>query len=395
MRAALGSIERLDKARYRISMEGDRTPEGKRTRKTKVVRGTREDAEIELAKMKLDAGKPIDRSMTVGFFWKAVYLPTLDHLKPRTRAGYVSDYTRLVEPRFGGDAIDELSPSYIERRLWEIESPGSQRAAFKMLRQIVNYAYGEQYTDNNPFLRHIRLRPKPRNRIRVFTMEQQAALMDALEGERIEPAILAMMRGGLRVEEACALYWEDLAFSDGRCYIDVSKAYLLVDNRPIEQDTPKTEDSSRIAVISGRAAERLLACRPELRSEGKTPLVENRKGVRMRPDVMRARYKAIVARAGLPTDVPMKNLRHTFASSLNSMQASNAVISRLLGHGNLSTAYDHYLAAEVAQFERMADALAATEGRNGLEGRSDGYTMLHGAPADNMDGTEKQAADLG
>lgn len=362
MRAALGSIERLDAGRYRISIEGKRDAEGKRHRVYKVVRGNREDAEIELARMKLDANKPVDRSMTVDFFWEAVYLPTLDHLKPRSKAGYMSDYRRLVKPRFGDDRIDELSPSYIERRLWEIEAPGSQRAAFKVLRQIVNYAYGEQYTDNNPFLRHIRLRPKPRNRIKVFTMEQQEALMDAFEGEHIEPAILVMLRGGLRVEEACALYWEDLSFADGRCYVDVSKAYLLVDNKPIEQDTPKTEESGRVAVISGRAAGRLLECRPALRPGGNTPLVENRHGVRMRPDVMRQRYKVVVARAGLPTDVPMKNLRHTFASSLNSMQASNAVISQLLGHGNLSTAYNHYLAAEVAQFEKMADLLAASEG---------------------------------
>ena len=355
MRSASGSITRIDDARYRVSVELPPV-DGKRRRVSRTVRGTRQDAEIELARLKLENCKPTSHAnMTVGEFWQAVYLPSLVHVKPRTKAGYESDYERLVEPRFALDPLDALTPAYIERRLWEIESPGSQRAAFKLLRQIVNYAYGEQFTDNNPFLRHIRLKPLPKKPIRTYTPDEQRTLLDAMRGEHIEPVILVMLCGGLRVEEACALYWRDLSFHDGRCYISIDKAYLLVDNKPVEQPTTKTTDSKRIAVISGYAAQRLGAIRADLRPGMSTPLVSNRKGVRMRPDVIRARYNVIVERAGLPRDVPLKNLRHTFASSLHALDIPDAAISHALGHDNLSTAYNHYLAAEVAQFERLAD----------------------------------------
>ena len=356
MRNQSGSITKLDDNRYRVSVELP-TINGKRKRASRVVRGTYHDAEIALAQLKLDNAQHVDRhrAWTVGEFWQAVYLPTLDHLKPRTKSGYISDYTRLVEPLFSPVELDSLTPSFIERQLWTIESPGSQRAAFKLLRQIVNYAYGEQHTDNNPFLRHIRLKPLPKKPIRTYTPDEQRTLLDAMRGEHIEPVILAMLCGGLRVEEACALYWRDLSFRDGRCYISIDKAYLLVDNKPVEQPTTKTTDSKRIAVISGYAAQRLGAIRADLRPGLSTPLVSNRKGARMRPDVIRARYNVIVERAGLPRDVPLKNLRHTFASSLHALDIPDAAISHALGHDNLSTAYNHYLAAEVAQFERLAD----------------------------------------
>ena len=361
MRARSGSIQKLEDNRYRVSVELP-TVDGKRKRASRVIRGDYHAAEIELARLKLENCKPTNRAnMTVGEFWQAVYLPSLVHVKPRTKAGYVSDYERLVEPRFAHDPLDALTPAYIERRLWEIESPGSQRAAFKLLRQIVNYAYGEQFTDNNPFTRRIRLRPMPKRKVRTYSLDEQKRLLDSIEGEHIEPLIIVMMRGGLRIEEACALYWDDLSFEGGRCYITVDKTYLLVNNKPIEQPTTKTDDSTRVAVVSGHYARRLEAIRADVSPVSSTPLVSNRKGVRMRPDVVRTRYNVLVERAGLPRGVPLKNLRHCFASALNALDVSNAAISQALGHDNLSTAYAHYLSVEIAQFERLADRLAAAD----------------------------------
>jgi integrase len=384
MRSASGSITRIDDARYRVSVELSPV-DGKRRRVSRTVRGTRQDAEIELARLKLENCKPTNHTrMTVGEFWQAVYLPSLVHVKPRTKAGYESDYERLVEPRFAHDPLDALTPAYIERRLWEIESPGSQRAAFKLLRQLVNYAYGEQFTDNNPFTRHIRLRPKPKHKVRTYSLDEQKRLLDSIEGEHIEPLIIVMMRGGLRIEEACALYWGDLSFEGGRCYIDITKVYLLVKNKPIEQPTPKNEGSGRTVVISGHYAARLKAIRDDLKPGLSTPLVANRNGVRMRPDVVRTRYNVLVERAGLPRGVPLKNLRHCFASALNALDVSNAAISQALGHDNLSTAYVHYLAVEIAQFERLADRLAAADVArcNAVDGSA------------NMDAIRKTAIDL-
>ena len=384
MRSASGSITRIDDARYRVSVELPPV-DGKRRRVSRTVRGTRQDAEIELARLKLEHCKPTPRAnMTVGEFWQAVYLPSLVHVKPRTKSGYESDYERLVKPRFALDPLDALTPAYIERRLWEIESPGSQRAAFKLLRQIVNYAYGEQFTDNNPFTRRIRLRPKPKHKVRTYTLDEQKRLLDSIEGEHIEPLIIVMMRGGLRIEEACALYWGDLSFEGGRCYINVDKTYLLVNNKPIEQPTTKTDDSARVAVVSGHYAQRLEAIRDDISPGLSTPLVSNRKGVRMRPDVVRTRYNVLVVRAGLPRGVPLKNLRHCFASALNSLDVSNAAISQALGHDNLSTAYVHYLAVEIAQFESLADRLAAAD-----VARCNAQQQ-----AANMDAIRKTAVDL-
>ena len=90
MRAAMGAIQRLGKDHYKVSIEGERTPEGRRTRKTKTVRGTREQAEAVLARMKLDAGKQVDgSSMTLREYWEAFYEPTLSRVAPSTASGIV------------------------------------------------------------------------------------------------------------------------------------------------------------------------------------------------------------------------------------------------------------------------------------------------------------------
>ena len=136
MRSASGSITALDGGRYRVSVELPPV-DGKRRRVSRTVRGTRQDAEIELARLKLENCKPTNHTrMTVGEFWQAVYLPSLVHVKPRTKAGYESDYERLVEPRFAMDPLDALTPAYIERRLWEIESPTRRVQAAAANRQL-------------------------------------------------------------------------------------------------------------------------------------------------------------------------------------------------------------------------------------------------------------------
>lgn len=348
-RAQLGSIQRLDKGRYRVSLEGDPKPDGKRTRKSKVVRGSREEAEIELAKMKLSAGRPVNESLTVDGFYQSVYLPSLDRLRENTRHTYVSYYDRHIKDRFGNVPLESLTALMVEQKLWEIEKPGAQRHAYAVLRQIVNMAYSYEFLDNNPFLRRIRLRPKQRYEPVAFVLSDIPKVLDAIRGENIEPVVLCMLFGGLRREEACALYWSDLTYKDGVILARIDKAYLCVKEEAMEAPV-KTERSNRTVVIEDPAAGRLR----ELSAEG--PLVPNVHGERMNPAVVAKRWRAIVKREGLK-NVPMKNLRTSYATMLKQLGIDNATISELLGHTNLSTAYDHYFAVNVEAHRGVAEKL--------------------------------------
>ncbi|MEG2458527.1 MAG: tyrosine-type recombinase/integrase, partial [Raoultibacter sp.] len=128
-------------------------------------------------------------------------------------------------------------------------------------------------------------------------------------------------------------------------------AYMCVKERAIEVPV-KTERSKRTVIIDNPASDRLM----ELRESG--PLVPNMHGERMNPCVVAKRWRCIVNKRGLKS-VPLKNLRTSYATMLKQCGTDNATISELLGHTNISTAYDHYFAINVDAHKGVAGRLRA------------------------------------
>lgn len=339
MRAAMGAIQRLGKNRYRVSMEGEPKPDGKRTRKTKVVRGTRGDAEVELAKMRLEAGKPIKESLTLSQYWRTFYEPTLSALAESTQSGYRYAWKGLVEPMFGDCAMDGLTAREIERRLLEIEKPGAQRNAYKLMRQMYNEAYRDELVDENPFSRRIRLKRMEAYRPEILLLPDVPAWIGAVRGAPFEPIVLCMLFGGLRREEACALFWEDVSFFDGIAAVKVDKALVSVRGKAVEAPT-KTAESTRSVFIGGYPAARL----EELSGSG--PLCPDANGNRTNPDNVSNRYRKWMKGKDAKY-VPLKNLRNSYATIMQGLGASDSLISKSLGHTNLRVDYDHYFAANI------------------------------------------------
>ena len=359
MRSAIGSIQRLGKDRYRVSIESGRDSEGRRKRKSKVVRGDRSRAEVELAKMKLDAGKGADTDgMTVAEFYEVFYEPSLARLAPSTQAGYRRAWKSLVEPLFGDSDMGSLRARDIERGLLTIEKPGEQRNAFKLMRQMFNEAYRDEMIEDNPFGRRIRTARMPKSEQAVLLLDDVPAWLGAVRGSRWEPVLLCMLFGGLRREEACALYWSDFQFGVDACSVRVDKALTEV-NGKLHEGPTKTAESTRTVFMAGWPAQRLL----ELSGEG--PLVPDANGNRMAPDKISAQYRKLL-QGSEAKYVPMKNLRNSYATIMQGLGASDSLISKSLGHTNLKVDYAHYFAANapahMANARMLGDAVAGSVG---------------------------------
>ena len=339
MRAALGSIERLETGRYRISIEGPPKPDGRRTRKSKIVRSTREDAEIALARMKLDAGKPVDIDLTVERYWEVFYSPTLSRLAPTTRQGYMQAWRTLVKPLFGDSPMGALKARDIERRLLTIEKPGQQRNAFKLLRQMFNEAYRDELVEANPFDRRIRLSKMEKHEPEVILLEDIPKWVEAARGQPWEPIAICMLFSGMRREEACALYWEDVELTGGLCSIRIDKT-LTESAGKVHEGPTKTPESRRTVFMSGWPARRLA----ELKSTG--PLWPDANGNRMAPDKVSREYKKALSRSDAKY-VPLRNLRNSYATMMLGLGTSDSMISKSLGHTTLVTDYAHYFAANM------------------------------------------------
>lgn len=353
MRSAIGSIQRLGKDYYRVSVEGKPKRDGSRTRKTEVVRGPRSKAEAVLARLVLDNGGEPDVDLTLSQYWEAFYGPTLSRLAPHTQANYRRAWRSLVEPRFGDARMSTLKARDVERRLLEIEKPGEQRNAYKLMRQMFNEAYRDELTDNNPFMRRIRLKRIEKYEPDVLLLDDVPAWLEAVHGSPYEPVLLVMLFGGLRREEACALYWSDFEFGVDACAVRVDKTLTEVAGK-VHAGPTKTAESKRTVFLAGWPASRLL----ELSGDG--PLVPDANGNRMAPDKISREYKRMMLGKGAKY-VPMKNLRNSYATMMQGLGASDSLISKSLGHTQIATDYAHYFAANapahLANARMLGDAV--------------------------------------
>ena len=117
-RSMFGHIEWLGGDRYRVFWEAGRV-NGKRRQRSKVVRGTRDDAEIFLAKKRIESGRhdAID-DITIGNYWEVWYHPLLEDLYAAgemalgTIRNYESNWRKHLAPIFADDIMqDHTMPS--------------------------------------------------------------------------------------------------------------------------------------------------------------------------------------------------------------------------------------------------------------------------------------------
>lgn len=333
----MGSIQRLGKDYYRVSVEGRRKRDGSRTRPSEIVRGPRSKAEAALARLVLDNGGGCDADLTLSEYWEVFYEPTLTRLAPSTKAGYERAWRKLVEPAFGDWKMSSIKARDVERKLLEIEKPGEQRNAFRLMRQMFNEAYRDELVDQNPFMRRIRLKRMEKYEPEILLLDDVPKWTEAIRGSAYEPVLLVMLFGGLRREEACALYWSDFDFGVGACSVKVNKTLTEVAGK-IHEGPTKTAESKRTVFLAGWPSERLL----ELSGEG--PLVPDANGKRMAPDKISREYHKMMKGKDAKY-VPMRNLRNSYATIMQGLGASDSLISKSLGHTQLQVDYAHYFAA--------------------------------------------------
>lgn len=349
-RSPFGSIQRLGKDRYRISCEGKRKPDGSRTRPSDIVRGTRRDAELALARLALSTGHEPESCDAWAFsdFWDAVYAPTLEQKGRDTARGIKGACERNLMPVFGDMEMRSITKRLIESKLNAIPNESARWAAFKAMRQAFNYGWENELLSDNPFLR----KPKVKRPRTVEQPVMDAAMLaewtKGMRGYRYEAAILMIAYCGLRREEACALRWDDIEFADGMCFARIDKT-----SKDDGMDVTKTERSTRTVVCSGYPAKRL----EELSGEGWL-CASTVDGSLVKPHWVYASYKRWCADSNVRYIAP-RNLRTTYATVQQANGVDAPIVSRALGHTKLSTDYAHYFMANKPAQIAAANALSA------------------------------------
>lgn len=170
---------------------------------------------------------------------------------------------------------------------------------------------------------------KPRRRFppEILTPAEVAALMHACgsqpPGVRNRALIALLYRSGLRIAEALDLYEKDL---------DLDRSALRVLNGKGGRFRVSGIDASGLAPVT-----EWLALRRTLRLGAGHPVFCTMFGEPLSASYVRRAFKRLGVAAGIAKRVHPHGLRHTHASELRSEGFDIGIISRQLGHRDIST----------------------------------------------------------
>ena len=343
MRREFGCITEVERGkRYMVQWtEGEK-------RRTHRVRGTRRDASDYLAKVQAGL-EGVSESVTYSEYWRTVVEPSLSSLAPKTVADY--RYTwGVLEPVIGACRVADTTHRAAQAAIDRIGAPRTQEKCKALWRKICNMAASQDgILQGNP-VAGVKTKPVPKREKALWSVEGAKSALEGISGAKYEPLVLLSLSCGLRPEECYALDWEDLAFADGYCAVDIRKTVVLVDGRPVERDKTKTKGSRRKSVCGGRFAARL-----EELSRGKSGAIcATLDGKRSSPSTIAHNWKSWCGRHGIE-HVSFENLRSNYKTLAAQAMIPAELVRMQMGHAGVGVAEQHYLVANEQLLRMIAD----------------------------------------
>lgn len=337
MRSALGSVMEVDKGkRYRVFVTTGFDPiTGKRIRKSKMVRGTRADAERFKAAWLAKLGDEPSTDMPLDDFWEYVYLPSCKaRLRPTTIQGYEGHYSVHIREKLGFVNLSKITPAMIADWLSSIEGTSRKFEAYKMLRQILNKAVTLNFIKTNPCKNVERPQRNTSYEPELIGAKDARTYIRVSHGKPWEKIVLMAIGAGLRRSEIVGLDWSDIS-SDGAVMID--NGITSVKGKAHDDD-PKSKFGRRKVYLPQSIHDRL----EELREEG--PFIQDSNGNRMNPDNVSKLYSKLFDElpAGVP-HVSLKNLRHSSLTLALEGGSELLAVSRRAGHSSVNITAKYYL----------------------------------------------------
>lgn len=267
-----GNITRRGKSSWRLKFDIDKDPvTGKRRCRTVTVRGKRQEAEMELARLLNDAhkGMLVDASkVTVeAYLWG--WLDGKHGLSPVSVERYREIISRGIVPQLGTIELQKLKPAHVRDWLSGMVKSGSRKGGPLSARTVRhNYrvlrAALQDGVKLDLLVRNVVDAVSPPRleavEVEILTADQIAALLAALRGHRLHPIVSLAVATGMRRGELLALRWSD---------VDLNAASLKVE-RSLEESkaklrfkSPKTKHGRRTIILPASAVNMLRDHRKE------------------------------------------------------------------------------------------------------------------------------------
>lgn len=275
----------------------------------------------------------------------------LNSVKTATYDRLETSYAMMSKYRIAKILLEELQSSDIQNYINQLVTDGyalsTIKKQFNLLSGFLRWANTEGII-SRPIHNNVKLPSqsavlKSKKAVSVYTDEEQRALRTILmSGEKPGyGAALLMLEMGFRVGEVLALSWDDVNWN--RKAITVRKTMVRLANRKklFVQQGAKSYTSNRTIPMS-RVAYDLLR---ELRLHNLHPngyIFTNENGDPLSYEAMRYQVGRACEKAGVPY-LGQHVFRHTFATNCFYRGCNVKILSKLLGHADVSITYNTYI----------------------------------------------------
>ena len=335
----MGFVEKRGK-RYRARY---RAPNGKEISKT-FDRRTDADRFISVIEADKARGLWVDPALgrTEVADWSERWMRSMTHLKPKTRAGYESLLRCHVIPKFRSTPIAQVGQLDVQAWVSGMQSDGLSpsriRQAKQVLGALMKTAHRSGYIARDP-TEGIRLPRETPREMRCLTADQVESLAFEISAPYV-PLVYVLSYGGLRWGEAVALRRKHVRLERSR--LEIAESMAEVGGQVHFGPTKNYE--RRSVAIPGFLVDMFRKQFVSDRSEELERLVfRSPTGAVLRHSNFRRRFwLPTVARADVPNDLRIHELRHTCVSLLIAEGAHPKVIQHHVGHSSITVTMDRY-----------------------------------------------------
>lgn len=368
-------MRELSPQRFELRVFAGRDPlTGKKRYVSRVVRGTKREAESTLARLVSSTQEqgPAPADVTVNHLLGAWLETCGDNLSPTTLREYRRVIASRIAPGLGGMPLRKLQASEVDRLYRDLRSreglsPASVRKVHAILHRAIDQAVKWGWVQQNVIDRTspprlVKAEHSPPTPEQVVELIAAAWLKDPSFGLFLHVSAITGARRG----EVCGLRWADMDFDDGSLFV----RRTLIDVRGVQVKDTKTHAARRMAIDGTTLG--LLRAHRALAEETAASLgltVHDRAyvftldpsgEVPIRPDLMTRRFIRLAKDGGV--QVRLHDLRHFTATRLLDAGVPVRTVSGRLGHANAAmtlNVYGHFVASSDRQAAEIVGGLVA------------------------------------
>lgn len=283
--------------------------------------------------------------------WLDIYKK--NSVKPLTYDRLITSYRLLQKDPIAGFPVDEIDCDTMQRYIGRLVNDGYSMSTIKKQFNLLTayWKHGmSRGTIQNPVYLGVRLPvqsalQKVDSEVQTYTAGEQRVLVHQLMmlDKPQYGVIMLMLEAGLRVGEALGLRWEDVLWNKRALYIRRTLIRMSNQAETYVQDSPKSKTSVRKIPLSAKAlvvVEKLF--NQSLTKEGFIFAREDDSSLPYSYSSVEFHIKALCKDLGISYK-GMHAFRHTFATNCYNKGCDVKILSKLLGHADVSITYNIYI----------------------------------------------------